>query len=219
MVIQPGLCEQIDDAAAGACLGVRGAIDDAGHARVLDRAGAHRARLKGHIERAIVQPVVAEQFGRSTNGLDFRVRRRIGIADGLIEAGCQYLAIPDHYRADRNFAQRPCVVRLVKRQSHVGFVVRLIDRRRRAFDDFDRGRLPCQPGLFAGGARLLMSRACCLHSVANLRCRQLFRRGSQPIRQGSTSIVGPALGAMNESRIGKPASQLDVIRAQHHAGR
>jgi hypothetical protein len=48
-MVQAGLAEHVEDAAAGAGLGIGGAEDDAGDAREDERASAHGTGLEGDI--------------------------------------------------------------------------------------------------------------------------------------------------------------------------
>ena len=60
VVIQFGLGEQVDDAAAGPGLGVGGAKHQPRNPGMHNGAGAHAARLQRHVKFASHQPIVAD---------------------------------------------------------------------------------------------------------------------------------------------------------------
>ncbi len=84
-------------------LGLRRAEHQSADARVHHRPDAHEARLDGHIQRGIREPVVPESSGRIPNRHDLGVRRRILRPDGLVVPAAHDLAADDHHRPDRHF--------------------------------------------------------------------------------------------------------------------
>src|SRR3990170_4896423 len=77
MVIELWLFEQLRDRDHSARFVVRRAEDDQGHAREHDRAGAHRARLDRHVERAVAQTPAPQCRPRRAKREHFGVGRRI----------------------------------------------------------------------------------------------------------------------------------------------
>ena len=68
--------EEIHQRSAGAGLLIRRTVDHTRNARVDDRPGAHRARLKRNIERAAPEPPAAQRRAGLGNGLQLGVRER-----------------------------------------------------------------------------------------------------------------------------------------------
>src|SRR5262252_6717665 len=95
VMVQPRLCEEIDHASARAGLRIARSEDQPADARVLDRAGAHRARFERDVEIAMREPVVAQHLCGGAHRLDLGVSRGISIADGLVESGRDHLSILD----------------------------------------------------------------------------------------------------------------------------
>ena len=73
-MVELGVLEDLQEAAAGAVLGGGAAEDDALHPHMDQRAGAHGAGFLGHVEMALVQSPVAQDAFRLGNGQHFRVR-------------------------------------------------------------------------------------------------------------------------------------------------
>ena len=76
MVVRQG--EKIRQAAAGAGLRVRRAVDHTRNSRVDHRTCAHRTGLQRHIERAFPQPPAAQRAARLIYGL------QLGMAQGIL---------------------------------------------------------------------------------------------------------------------------------------
>src|SRR5690242_3341203 len=117
-MVEPRAREQIDDAAAGARLGVVRAEDEAAQPRVHDRPGAHDAGLEGDIEIAIGQPVVAQRGGGVAQRRDLRVRGRIAGGDRGVAALADDPAVADKDRAYRDFAAALRRARELDRLAH-----------------------------------------------------------------------------------------------------
>ena len=84
-MIQRGKLQQVQRAAGRAALGIAGTEDDALHARMNERAGAHGARLLGDVERAVGEPPVAGGFLGLGEGEHLRVGGGIAEEFHLIE--------------------------------------------------------------------------------------------------------------------------------------
>jgi hypothetical protein len=107
-----------DHAAGRAGLRIAGAEDDAGDARVHDRAGAHRAGLQRHVERAVRQPVVAAALAGIAQRHHLGMGGRVVAADGLVEAAADDLAVENHHGAHRHLAASRRLAREVERRAH-----------------------------------------------------------------------------------------------------
>ena len=108
LVIEARVGEDFEAGADGAAFGVVGAIDQAGNASLNDRAGAHTARLDGHIERCISEAIVAEEAGGFAEDDDFRVGGGVAVANGAVAGAREEFAVMDEHGADGNFAAGGC---------------------------------------------------------------------------------------------------------------
>ncbi len=82
------------------------------------RAGAHRARLQGHVEIAAIEPLVAQRPRRGADRDDLGVSGRIVVLSRAIAGAGDHGAIPDDDRADRRFAPRLGGARLGEGGAH-----------------------------------------------------------------------------------------------------
>src|SRR4051812_26060651 len=101
-VVEPRLGEDVEDTARRARLRIGAAVDDAGHAREDDRAGAHGARLERHVERAVEHAPRADRGRRLAERDRLGVRGRVLAQLALVSPGADDLAVADDDRADRH---------------------------------------------------------------------------------------------------------------------
>ena len=118
LVVQPGLGEQVEHRAGGPGLGVACCVHHAGQARVQHGSGAHRTGLECHVQRAAVEPVVAQGLGRSAQRDDLGVRARVVQRHRLVEAAGDHPPFAHHDRSDRNLARGAGHARLLQGQPH-----------------------------------------------------------------------------------------------------
>ena len=101
------------------------AIDHAAQARMQHGAAAHGARLQGHIERAIVQPVVAQARGRVAQRQHLGMGRGVALGDGRIAALADDGAVLDDDGAHGHLARLGGGTRQFQGGAHPGLVVGL----------------------------------------------------------------------------------------------
>ena len=89
------------------------------------RAAAHGAGLQGDVERAAVQPVVAQRFGSSPERDDLGMRRGVMPVDRRVAACGDHLALFDHNRAHRHLAGNHGKACLSQSRAHEDFMHRL----------------------------------------------------------------------------------------------
>jgi len=117
-VIELRVVEHLQRRAAGACLRVARAEDDAPQARMDDRARAHRAGLNCNIQAAAGKAVVPKLPGGAAQGQDFRMRGRIAQVDRtIVGAGEDASALGDH-RAYGSFVLIESSLGLAEGQAH-----------------------------------------------------------------------------------------------------
>jgi len=102
-VIQPRMAEQVAHRSSHTRFLIPCTEDDALDARKNDCSRAHRARLDGHVESAVVE-TPAIQLGRSfANGEHFRVRGGILIAESAIACRSDDRTFAHDHGANRHF--------------------------------------------------------------------------------------------------------------------
>ena len=99
--------KKVDDAAAGAGFRIGRAVDEARDARVKHGAGAHGARLEGHVELAAAQTIVPEPLRSVAQCADFGVGSRIVTRDRAVVALTDDLAVFHDDCADRELRAAP----------------------------------------------------------------------------------------------------------------
>jgi hypothetical protein len=97
--------QQVEDAAAGATLGVAGAVHDAGDAGMNKCAGAHGAGFEGDVEGGGGEAIVAEALAGGAEGADLSVGAGVMGSDGAVPALAQDLVRGDQHGPDRDLAQ------------------------------------------------------------------------------------------------------------------
>jgi len=118
LVIQFGLCEQVEHATGTARFGVMGAEYYPLEASVQDCAYAHHAGLQRDVKLAVWQAIVAPLLGRLPQRHDFGVRGRVMASDRLIEAGSNHLTCPHNHCADRDFPHQIGIAGLLECHAH-----------------------------------------------------------------------------------------------------
>ncbi len=77
-MIQAGITADREEGVDGAGLGIGAAVDDTGHARVDEGAGAHGAGLQRHVDGRAFEAPVAERGGGAAEGVD------LGVGGGIL---------------------------------------------------------------------------------------------------------------------------------------
>ncbi len=103
-VVEGGVVEDGERAAAGAGLGVGGGVEEAADARVKNGAGAHGAGLERGVEVAVEQAVVAEGAAGGAEGEDFGVGGGVLIGNDAIVGSSDDLIFKDDDGAYGDFA-------------------------------------------------------------------------------------------------------------------
>jgi len=107
-----------------AALGIVRAIDKARHAGLQDRAGAHRARLDGHVDDCSQQPMISDCRRSRAQRNHFRVGRGIAIRNRAIRGPRQDAVSNRNHAANRHFAAALGAARFFERHLHVHFIER-----------------------------------------------------------------------------------------------
>ena len=118
VVVEQGLGKQIHHRSGRAGLGVCCAVHHARQPRVQERTAAHGTGLQRHIERAVLQPVVAQLLRRRPQSDDFGMG--CGVVPchrGVAASGNQLVATHQH-GAHRHLACLRCSLRLRQSQAH-----------------------------------------------------------------------------------------------------
>src|SRR6266480_2624741 len=123
-MIEPRMTKQITDRAGHARLFVPCAEHDALHARQQDGTRTHRARLEGHVYRAIIESPAIELRRRLANCQELGVGSGILISNGPVCGGGKDRPIAHDDRADRNFVAFYRFAREIQRVSDVLFIRR-----------------------------------------------------------------------------------------------
>ena len=85
---------------------------------------AHGARLQGHIQSAVVQPVVAQSLCCSTHSIDLGMRRGVVACQRYVVRSGNHLPCPDHHSPHRHFACLGSSMCLAQGQLHETYVFR-----------------------------------------------------------------------------------------------
>ena len=118
LVVQAWVGKRVRYRPGGAGLGIGGAVDHARQSRVQHGARAHGARLQRDVQRAAVQPVVAQRGRTGAQRGDFGVGGGVVPGNGRVAAGGDHLAGPHQHGAHRHFARRSGQAGLLDRQAH-----------------------------------------------------------------------------------------------------
>src|SRR4029077_18958276 len=124
MVIRPERVEKLDLRLDRAGLLVRCSEDDERDASKDGGAGAHRARLDGHVERAIRQPPACDGACGLANGDDLGMRGRIRIDLSTIAGARDDLAVAHDRGPDRHVAVFRRKTPFLDGHTHEALVVR-----------------------------------------------------------------------------------------------
>jgi hypothetical protein len=117
-VVEARLPEHVENAAGGARLRVGGAVDDPREARQDDRAGAHRARLEGHVEDRVRNPPPPEIRSGLAEREDLGVRRGVSPKLALVSRRGEHLPLSHDHGADRDVVVIGGTLRLAQRETH-----------------------------------------------------------------------------------------------------
>ena len=101
-VIQSRVTKQVVHRASHACLVIPCTKHNAFHSRKNDRAGAHRARFDGDVQRAVVESPPIQLRRRFANRKHLSMGGWVLISERAIGGCGDDRAIADDYRADRN---------------------------------------------------------------------------------------------------------------------
>ncbi len=118
LVVQLGVRKQVEHGSGRPRLGLGCAENHAVQPRVEHGATAHRAGLQRHIQRAAIEPVVAQLPRCCTQGHDLRMRGRVVAVHRAIAARGNDLPAPNHHRAHRHLASTSGSLRLGQRKLH-----------------------------------------------------------------------------------------------------
>jgi hypothetical protein len=143
-VVQARVLDEVLQRAAHPGLRVARAEDQVGDPGEHDRAGAHRARLQRHVERAPEQAPVAGRLRGATDGDHLRVCRRVLQGVREVVPGRDQLAVAHDHRADRNLSDRLRAARLLDREAHPSLeTARFASPEEEGPGDVSPGPLPC----------------------------------------------------------------------------
>ena len=115
--------EQREDAAGSACLRVVRAVDEVPESSVDHRSRTHRAWLERDEHRAVVEPPLAEVFGRIAEGEDLGVADRVALQLAFVVSRRDDDPIVDDDRSYRHiivFDRRPGLVESASHHLVVG---------------------------------------------------------------------------------------------------
>ena len=115
--------KKVQHAATGAHRLIARAVENARNTGVNDRARAHGAGLKRHIERAAVEPPRLQRFVCLRDGLHLCVRRSALLFLAPVAAAADDLTVLDDDAADGHLALRCGFPRKKKRFTHIVFVL------------------------------------------------------------------------------------------------
>jgi hypothetical protein len=118
-VIEARMAKQISDGPSHAGLFIPCAKHYALHSGEDNGSSAHRARLEGHIKRALIKTPAVEPGRGLANCEHLRVRSRILIADSAIRGGGDYRSVADDHRTNRHFVALDCLSSEIERVANV----------------------------------------------------------------------------------------------------
>jgi hypothetical protein len=117
-VVQAGMVQNLEQWASSACLGVTGAVDHTGDARMDKRSGAHGAGLDGGVHGAADEPVISDLRRGLAQGDYFSMRRGIVIEQVAVVACANNLTILNYKSAHRHFTPLQGNAGLIKGAFH-----------------------------------------------------------------------------------------------------
>src|SRR5215469_1316447 len=94
------------------------AVDQTWYPRLNDRPRAHAARFDGHIKSAACKPVILHSPCGLTKNDDFRVSRRVAIANGPVARARDGFSVQHQHRPNRNFSYSRCGTGLLESFLH-----------------------------------------------------------------------------------------------------
>jgi hypothetical protein len=101
-MVEPRVRERVDHAAGGARFWIARPVYQPGEPGLDQRAGAHHARLKGDVERAIGKAPSAEHPGRAAENFHLCMSRGIPISFPAVVPAGDHAPIAHHDRANRH---------------------------------------------------------------------------------------------------------------------
>ena len=102
----------------GAAARLIGAVNEARYARLDHCAGAHAARLDGHVQRGVREAVISQHARGLPQHHNFGVRGGIAIANGAIPGARHNLSLVNQHRSDGHFSAGGRGARLVQSLLH-----------------------------------------------------------------------------------------------------
>ncbi len=105
-MIVPGLGDEVGARLDHSGLRFRRPINQSCQTRMYDRAAAHHAGLQGHIERTVVEAIVAKTLGRVTQRLNFGMGAGVAAGDRRIMAAAYDLAPRIHQHRPHGYFTR-----------------------------------------------------------------------------------------------------------------
>ena len=118
LVIDLREVKKVEHRTRRAGFGLGGAIHHARQAGVHHGAAAHGARLQRHVQRAPIEPVVAQPLRRRPQRDDLGMGRGVVVLQRCIAASGDHLAIFDHHGAHRDFTRARRQLRLREGKAH-----------------------------------------------------------------------------------------------------
>lgn len=132
-MIEPRFVQNVQNRARAARLYVSRAENDAGYPRLNDGPGAHRTRLDGDIQGAVLQSPVADEARGLVYGRYFRMAEGIFSAVSEIMPPAYYFSVVYDHTADGDLSAVDGGFGLVKRLFHIIFVNAVFLRRQFIF--------------------------------------------------------------------------------------
>ena len=83
-MVQPPVIEETIKADHGAAFWIGGAEDDPSDPCLKDRPGTHQAGFEGYIESRPGEAIISEDSGRTPDGKNLRMGRRVVKGDGTV---------------------------------------------------------------------------------------------------------------------------------------
>lgn len=101
---KPAVGKQINDASAGACLGIGGTEHHPFDSSVLNRARAHDARLQRDIKLTSWEPIIFQRKAGIAKRLHLRMRTGIVASNRVVMPATNDATVANHDRSDRHLA-------------------------------------------------------------------------------------------------------------------
>ena len=118
LMVEPGICAEVVERSASACLRIGGAEDEATEPGRDACSRAHGARLERHHESRISEPPAADRGRGISKGKHLSVCGRIARKLPLVVTSSHDLVADEHDRADGHVPMSKCEARLVQSCGH-----------------------------------------------------------------------------------------------------